>query len=124
MVGTLMALMVMSVTPPVAGPAVATIPPVCAVQEQFDFEVDMPARFLGDTINTPHPSAPVKAPANLVQFVVDTTGRVVPNTFLALIVTDSGLVKQAKSVADTWRFAPAVEGECKVPQLVQTPVSR
>ena len=37
MVGTLMALMVMSVTPAVSGPTLATVPPVCAVnQEQFD----------------------------------------------------------------------------------------
>ncbi|HTR79246.1 MAG TPA: hypothetical protein VMH39_14095 [Gemmatimonadaceae bacterium] len=124
MLGTMMALLVMSVTPPGPGPVLATQPPVCAEQQQFDFEVDMPARFIGDTVSGPHPTAATANPANLVQFVVDTSGHVMPNTFLALRISDSTLVKDARAAAEGWRYTPAVSGECKVPQLVQTPVAR
>jgi len=58
----------------------------------------------------------------LVQFVVDTTGRVDMSTFKVLEATNELFVDAVKRVLPGWRFYPAEAGGHKVPQLVQMPL--
>ncbi|HET7566242.1 MAG TPA: energy transducer TonB [Gemmatimonadaceae bacterium] len=58
----------------------------------------------------------------LVQFVVDTTGRVDMSTFKVLEATNELFVDAVKRVLPSWRFYPAEAGGRKVPQLVQMPL--
>ena len=90
----------------------------------FEYQVTKPARWIADSSLTVHPTAPVRNPANLVQFVVDTSGAPIAQTFRALKVTDADVASQARASVATWRFVPATLGDCSVRQLVQTPIGR
>ena len=57
----------------------------------------------------------------VVQFVVDTTGRVDMRTFTVLEATNELFVDAVKRVLSRWRFYPAEAGGHKVKQLVQMP---
>ncbi|HEX6965665.1 MAG TPA: TonB family protein [Gemmatimonadaceae bacterium] len=59
----------------------------------------------------------------LVQFVVDTTGRVDMSTFTVLKATNALFVDAVKRVLPSWRFYPAEAGGHRVRQLVQMPLA-
>jgi hypothetical protein len=62
----------------------------------------------------------------LLEFVVDTTGRVDPARPVRVVTaTDSAAAAAARAVLPGWRFVPAerVRG-CKVAQLVRLPFGR
>jgi len=54
-----------------------------------------------------------KAPL-LLQFVIDTTGSVVPKSFTPRHVGDSALVEAARTVFPQWAFEPGYVDGCKV----------
>jgi hypothetical protein len=83
-----------------------------------------PARWLADTTSPVHPTAAVRDPANLIQFVVDTLGVPQPRTFRALKIADSALVAEARRTFSSWRYTPGLLHGCRVRQLVQTPIGR
>jgi hypothetical protein len=88
----------------------------------FEFQVARPARYIPDPDISPSPSGKSGPPA-LVQFVVDTAG--VPDVkTLRVLKADDDLAKAIKALLPRWRYEPARQGACKVPQLVQTPVMR
>lgn len=58
-------------------------------------------------------------PPNIIEFVVDTRGRALPSTFRVLRVEDGGLVEAARAALSRWRFQPAVDRGCRVPQVTQ-----
>jgi hypothetical protein len=90
----------------------------------FEYQMSRPARWLRDTASAVHPTAAVRDPANLIQFVVDTFGVPQPRTFRALKVADSALVAEARRIFTSWRYAPGLLNACRVRQLVQTPIGR
>jgi hypothetical protein len=90
----------------------------------FEYQMSPPARWLPDTASGVHPTAAVRDPANLIQFVVDTLGVPQPRTFRALKVADSALVAEARRTFASWRYTPGLLNECRVRQLVQTPIGR
>ncbi len=97
-------------------------PPSCPSGTFFEFQTTRPARFLGDSGLAVHPLPAVPKPRNLVQFVVDTMGVVMQATFRVMIVNDHTLIDQARRLLGQWRYSPAMIGECRVRQVVQTPI--
>ena len=99
--------------------------PACADSAlHFEWQMSAPARWVADTAAVVHPTASVRDPANLIQFVVDTLGVPQPRTFRALKVADSALVAEVRRTFINWRFTPALLNGCRARQLVQTPVGR
>jgi len=99
--------------------------PVCGDSTvHFEFQMSARARWRPDTLSAVHPTEAIAAPANLVQFVVDTLGVPQPRTFRALRVADSALVAEARQALPTWRYTPGLLNGCHVRQLVQTPIGR
>ena len=96
----------------------------------FEFQVEQPAAFIGDTTLRPIPArnrfgARQDDPtALLVQFVVDTLGYPDERSFRALKVPSSGSVDSVRAALPSWRFRPARLSGCLVPQLVQTMIDR
>jgi hypothetical protein len=80
--------------------------------------VQVPAQFLPDSGVRPSPAPPESKSANVVRFVVDTTGRVEARTFVALRLSDSSLVRRAQNSIGRWRYEPARASGCHVRQLV------
>jgi hypothetical protein len=107
-------------------PAIAfTQSPACGDSTvHFEYQMSPPARWVADTAAAVHPTAAVRDPANLIQFVVDTLGVPQPRTFRALKVADSALVADARRTFSSWRYAPGLLNGCRVRQLVQTPIGR
>jgi len=97
-------------------------PPPCPSGTFFEFQTTRPARFLGDSGLVVHPLPAVPKPRNLVQFVVDTTGAVIQATFKIIMVSDHTLIDQARGMLSQWHYSPAMIGECRVRQVVQTPI--
>jgi hypothetical protein len=95
----------------------------------FEFEVDQPAAYIGDSTMVPRPAAQAYVDARMhpevlvVQFVVDTLG--VPDTlsFRTLRTPSRAALDSVRQTMPSWRFSPAIQQGCKVPQLVQTAVS-
>ncbi len=93
----------------------------------FDFQVEVPARFIGDSTRIPRPDVAIRVARGdtnsaLVQFVVDTLGVSVV-TSLKMLITPSALTKDVVDAAIiSWRYTPAMLRGCRVPQLVQTPL--
>jgi hypothetical protein len=114
------------------GTAILALPAVALAQSptcgdstvHFEYQLSRPARWLEDTTLAVHPTAATRAPANLVQFVVDTLGLPEPKTFRALKIADSVLVAEARPALPSWRYMPGVLDGCRVRQLVQTPIRR
>jgi outer membrane biosynthesis protein TonB len=101
--------------------------PAAAATPYFEFQVERPARFVGDTLR-PRPAADRFAArssdrsALIVQFVVDTMGTPVPGTFHVLKAPSRALADSAAAAMSRWRFEPArVDGHV-VAQLVQTSI--
>ena len=107
----------------------APCPPVSEFpgRPYFDFQTDKPAVYLGkDTARikpvNERPPRPFPADFALAQFVVDTLGVPIPGT-LKLLTQPTGLSKDSVMLALVeWRYQPARVGECRVSQLVQTPL--
>jgi hypothetical protein len=78
--------------------------------------VDSTARF-GPRLHRPteHDSLP----PNIIEFVVDTTGQAVRPSFRILRVEDAALVEAAEAALLRWRFRPARDRGCRVPQVTQ-----
>ena len=87
----------------------------------FEFQVDTPVRPRND-VSPPYPSA-LQARAVqgdvIAQFVVDTTGRAVPETFKVIASTDDAFTASVRSTLSAMRFAPAEVRGRRVRQLVQ-----
>lgn len=107
---------------PVAGARAQSSSRDCPTTTFFSFQVDAQARFIGDSTLAVHPTPTTPNPANLVQFVVDSAGAVVPGTFKALKTSDMGLIQLARETLQQWHFTPAKVAACPVRQLVQTPI--
>lgn len=116
----------------VGGRAPAAAAQACAppARPALEFQVERPAAFLGDTTRVPRP-APVQisdARAHpkvlLVQFVVDTRGVPDPRSFKVLRSPSAAATDSARAALADWRYTPAVLYGCRVPQLVQTAVTR
>ena len=113
---------------PVETPLVA---PLCAPgQPYFEFQVEVPARFLADSVllasGSPYPSkaSPRGADTVTVQFVVGPDGRPEVASFKALRASDPTLLAETRAAVERWRYSPARVGKCPVRQLVQTNVAR
>jgi len=93
----------------------------------FDFQVEVPARFTGDSTRIPRPDVAIRivrgdTNSALVQFIVDTLGIPVV-TSLKMLITPSALTKDVVDAAImSWRYTPAMLRGCRVSQLVQTPL--
>lgn len=91
-------------------------------QAYFEFQVDKPV--LARPGN-PHASYPDEMRSRgktgdvIVQYVVDTTGRVDPSTVEIIKATDNAFANSVKSVLPEMRFFPAETGGRRVRQLVQ-----
>jgi hypothetical protein len=90
----------------------------------FEYQLPAPARWIPDSTSAVHPTAAVRDPANLIQFVVDTAGFPQARSFRALRVMDSALVADARRTFSSWRYIPGLLNGCRVRQLVQTPIGR
>lgn len=94
----------------------------------FAFQVDAPATWVRDSTVSPHPDASRDVEAQelpaLVQFLVDTTGRPVPESYKVLSARNPALAADGRAVLSRWRFTPASIRSCRVPQVVQTPLGR
>ncbi len=96
-------------------------------QPWFDFQVEVPAQFIGDRTQVPRPDVSIRmvrggAYFALVQFVVDTLG-VPDSTSLKMLITPDGLTRNVVAAAIiSWRYTPAMARGCRVSQLVQTPL--
>lgn len=88
----------------------------------FEFQVDKQAEYVAGTTVSPHPSR--TGAGALVQFVVDSSGTVRPETFKVLRMNDRALVADARKVLTSWKFSPAEVGGRRVSQLVQTEITR
>lgn len=101
-----------------------TCPPV--TQPYFRFQLDRRALYIPDSTQSPHPAAPrlsrVDTEAALAQFVVDSLGVPRPASFKVLAARDTAMAEAARVMLPRWRFRPAQLGECRVAQLVQTPL--
>ena len=105
--------------------AAAAQTPACADSTlHFEYQMSTPARWIGDTTASVHPTAAIRSPDNLIQFIVDTMGVPQPRTFRALRIADPALIGDARRAFATWRYAPGLLNGCCVKQLVQTPVGR
>jgi hypothetical protein len=91
----------------------------------YEFQVDRPAAYAGDTAILPRPAetrSQLTRDALLIQFVVDSLGRPVVSSLRVLGRRDSAAVARLNAVVERWRFVPAMAGGCTVSQLVQTPI--
>ena len=90
----------------------------------FDFQVERPVKLLPDGPVLRYPEAMRASRASgevLAQFVVDTTGRVLPETFKAIKTTHDLFTQAVKAALPDMRFAPAMIRGKPVRQLVQAP---
>ncbi len=85
--------------------------------------VQVPAKFLPDPTVRPIPVKAQLDSANVVRFVVDTTGTVDPKTFVGLHVADSAIFRRAQNNMGRWRFEPARASGCRVRQFVVASLS-
>ena len=101
--------------------------PSCPTEAYFEYQVnrDHVAHALADTAQHIKLTGMTdrRAP-NLVQFIVDITGRAELRSFKMLRVADSALVGELHEQLAALRFESARVGTCRVRQLYQTGVSR
>ena len=100
-------------------------------QPYFEFQVPIQAHYIRRDSTPVHPAIDpqalrrAKVDTLVAQFVVDTGGAVVPGTFRMLRGGDFERNRAVQLDARQWHFTPAMfTPECKVPQLVQTPLER
>ena len=112
---------------PRAAHAQACVPPE---HPYFEFQVQQPAKFIGDTSVRPRPRIVERALAvqnadpssQVVAFVVDSLGAPQAVT-LKILKSPSREASVAVSAAiTTWKFSPAMLAGCRVPQLVMVEV--
>ncbi|HYC51961.1 MAG TPA: hypothetical protein VEB19_12685 [Gemmatimonadaceae bacterium] len=104
--------------------AAAQAPGSCPTQIYFEFQVDAPASFRGDSsLHVVPVESRELSPPNLVQFTVDTTGLADSLSFKVLRASDRELIAGARAALRHWRFSPARVGSCAVRQLYQTPIA-
>jgi hypothetical protein len=107
--------------------AQACTPPA---RPSFEFQVERPAAYTGDTTRVPRPARQqvrdvrARPEVLLVQFVVDTLGVPDPRSFRVLQTPSAGAADSARAALPDWRFTPAELRGCRVPQVVQTVVTR
>ena len=90
----------------------------------FEFQVERPARRLPDGVTLHYPDVLRASKTNgevLAQFVVDTSGRPLPETFKVLRTTHDLFAQAVKDALPEMRFAPATIRGKPVRQLVQAP---
>ena len=80
--------------------------------------------FLSDSTLDIVPIDTVGNPRNLVEFVVDSLGRVVPSSFRPLRVASELELEAAMALLPHWRYDPATNGGRPVCQLIQTYLKR
>lgn len=92
----------------------------------FEFQVERQVKRLPDGIVLHYPDVMRESRTNgevLAQFVVDTTGRALPETFKVLKTTHDLFAQAVKAALPDMRFVPATIGGKPVRQLVQQPFS-
>ena len=90
----------------------------------FEFQVESRVKRLPDGVVLHYPDVMRASRTNgevLAQFVVDTNGRAVPETFKVLRTTHELFAQAVKVALPDMRFVPATIGGKRVRQLVQTP---
>ena len=90
----------------------------------FEFQVEHPARRLPDGVTLRYPDMLRASRTNgevLAQFVVDTSGHPVPETFKVLTTTHVLFAQSVKDALPDMRFSPATIAGRPVRQLVQAP---
>lgn len=101
------------------------VPPRDDGQTYFGFQVEQQAQILPGqgAPEYPHIMANSRIEgAVLVQFVVDTTGRVEMPTFRVIRASDTAFVAPTRAFVARVRFSPASVGGRRVRQLVQLPL--
>lgn len=94
----------------------------------FQFQVERPAKFIGDTAARPRPRVSPPSPHEegtvplVVAFIVDSAGVVQKNTLRILQSGSEVESHSMHSVFANWKYSPAEVGGCRVAQLVQTEV--
>lgn len=90
----------------------------------FEFQVERPVKRLPDGVVLHYPDVMRASRTNgevLAQFVVDTNGRALPETFKVLKTTHDLFAQAVKVALPDMRFVPATIGGKPVRQVVQTP---
>jgi hypothetical protein len=98
--------------------------PRCGGPTWRDYQVEHPARFILDSTLDIVPIDTVGNPRNIVQFVVDTAGRVIPESFAARRIVSDAEFERARILLPQWRYAPATNGGRPACQLVETYLKR
>ncbi|HET7372071.1 MAG TPA: biopolymer transporter ExbD [Gemmatimonadaceae bacterium] len=90
----------------------------------LDFQVERPVKRLPDGVVLHYPDVLRASQTNgevLAQFVVDTNGRALPETFKVIKTTHDLFAQAVKAALPGMRFVPATIGGKPVRQLVQAP---
>jgi len=95
----------------------------CPTGVFFKFQLDEQAHFIADSTLTVQPTEGMRNSANVVQFVVDTIGKIAPGSFRVMKVTDHAVVQDAKQMSERWRFKPARSAGRAVCELVQSSIA-
>jgi periplasmic protein TonB len=101
------------------GAVAGVAPPV-----YFEFQVEIPARPLPDVAPPRYPDMMRATKASgevLVQFVVDTNGRALPETFKVLKSTHELFTQSVRAALPDMRFTPATLRGVPVRQIMQHP---
>jgi hypothetical protein len=99
-------------------------------QPYFEFQIQKPAHYIGDSSISPRPVRDADAAHHagtdtlVVQFVVDTLGSPVAGSVKVLRAPTREQAAAVAKVVARWRFLPAEVDGHKVAQLVQTAVER
>jgi hypothetical protein len=99
-------------------------PPRCGGLAWRDYQVEHQVRFIADSTLDIVPIDTVGNPRNLVQFVVDTLGRVIPESFEARRIVSEPEFERARTLLPQWRYTPATNGGRPTCQLVETYLKR
>ena len=98
--------------------------PGCAGPAWHEYQVEHHARVMPDSTLDIIPIDTVGNPRNLVQFVVDTSGRVIGESFEARRIVSESEFERAKALLSQWRYTPATNGGRPACQLVETYLKR
>jgi protein TonB len=99
-------------------------PPQVANGPYFEFQVERPVSPAPGNMGPRYPEDMKEANIEgtvLAQFVVDTTGAAEMSSFKVLQATNDTFVRSVKAALAEMKFVPALVGDRKVKQLVQTP---
>jgi protein TonB len=95
-------------------------------QTYFSFQVEKQVLPRSDNPKPKYPSileSTGQSGEVLIQFVVDTTGKIDMNTVKVLKASNDLFASAVKAVLPQWRFLPAEAGGRKVKQLAQLPLT-